>query len=176
MNRQETARLLTIVWSLYPNAPKMTREDKEAMVMAWLALLYEYALNDVWEAVKECMEHEPRFVPTAPEVLTRCRKSYAVERYLPKEYAKLCATVDMTAAAEGTRVSLERMLRHAEASHGLADWEREQLEGIERERATIREIERMWNEAAETARIAYEQGERAKLAEDGATLKQLALV
>ena len=179
MNLRETQQLLTMLWSMYPNAPKLTREDKENMAMAWLGLMYEYSLEDVWKAVKMCFEREPRFVPTAPEVLKNCTKDYKTERFLPPEYEELSQQVDLTFDAEVRRENTERALRIMKRNQGgLDDGERQMLEKIEQEKAIIKEIERMWNEAYNTARIAYEQAERAKLADDGAArrLRALAII
>ena len=176
MNLRETQQLLTMLWSMYPNAPKLSREDKEVMAMAWLGLMFEYSLEDVWKAVRRCFEHEPRFVPTAPEVLKRCSKDYKIERYLPPEYKQLCREVDLTVRAEIDRDNLEReLLRREREIGGLDDEERQMLEEIRRDKEIIRQIDRMWREAQSTARTAYEQTERAKLADDGAAKKLRAL-
>ena len=158
------------------NAPKLTREDKEVMATAWLGLMCEYSLEDVWKAVKQCFEHEPRFIPTAPEVLKRCSKDYKIERYLPQEYKQLCREVDLTMRAEIDRDNLERslLLRQKEKG-GLDDEDRALLEDIRRDKAIIKQIDRMWSEASTTARIAYEQAEHAKLADDGTAQKLRAL-
>lgn len=175
MNLRETQQLLTMIWSMYPNAPKLTREDKDVMAVAWLGLMYEYSLEDVWKAVKICIEKEPRFVPTAPEVLRNCTKDYRTERFLPPEYEELCRQVDMTMNGHTKRECLLRMLMEEQRERGLDDEQKRMLEKIRREKAILREIERMWHEAYSTARIAYEQAERAKLAEDGAAKKLRAL-
>ena len=176
MNLRETQQLLTMLWSMYPNAPKLSRDDKEVMATAWLGLLFEYSLEDVWKAVRQCFEHEPRFLPTAPEVLKRCSKDYKIERYLPPEYETLCGKVDLSMRAEIDRENLERsLLNRQEAKGGLDAEDRELLEGVRKEKEIIRQIDRIWSEASTTARIAYEQAERAKLADDGAAKKLRAL-
>lgn len=179
MNLRETQQLLTMLWSMYPNAPKLSREDKEVMAVAWLGLMYEFSLEDVWKAVRQCFEHEPRFIPTAPEVLKRCSKDYKIERYLPPEYEKLCGKVDLSMRAEIDRDNLERSLLLRQKEKGGLDAEdRELLEDIRRDKAIVKQIDRMWSEASTTARIAYEQAERAKLADDGTEerLKALAMI
>ena len=175
MNQKETAQLLSMIWSLYPNAPKITREDKEAMVFSWLCMLHEYSLADVWAGVKECMRKEPRFVPTAPEVMQKCEKSYNVERYLPKEYGELIAGIDQGVTAEANRAQIIRYYKK-EGAKSTAEKAAYQRAVDERER--IRKADAIWAEAYTTARIAYEQAERAKLADDGtaARLKQLAIL
>jgi hypothetical protein len=178
MNLRETQQLLTMIWSMYPNAPRLSREDKEVMAMAWLGLMYEYSLEDVWKAARQCFEAEPRFIPTAPEVMRRCTKSYKVERYLPPEYAALTTGIDLTFNACRQRDNLERALRMRAQERELDGGEKTMLAEIETEQARIREIDRIWGEAYQTARIAYEQAERAKLADDGAEkrLKALAII
>lgn len=179
MNLRETQQLLTMLWSMYPNAPKLTRDDKEVMATAWLGLMFEYSIEDVWKAVKQCFEHEPRFLPTAPEVLKRCSKDYKIERYLPTEYEELCQKVDLTMNAEIRRDNMETALRRRQREKGeLDDEEQQMLETIEKEKSIIKQIDQIWNEASNTARIAYEQTERAKLADDGTAkrLKALAII
>lgn len=176
MNLRETQQLLTMLWSMYPNAPKLSRDDKEVMATAWLGLLYEFSLEDVWKAVKQCFENEPRFIPTAPEILKRCSKNYKTELYLPKEYESLTQQVDLTFNAMVQRDNLERALMVRKRDRGgLDEGEKEMLADIQREKEIISKIERMWNEASDTARIAYEQAERAKLADDGTVKKLRAL-
>lgn len=172
MNLRETQQLLTMLWSLYPNAPKLSKDDKEVMAMAWLTILYEYSLQDVWQAVLKCFEHESRFVPTAPDVLKRCEKNYHIERYLPAKYYELQNNIDLSSKAEFRR---QRILLRNSAS--LDEEERQQFERAKTEQQHIKEMDAMWREAEQTAQVAYDQIERSKLADDGSVsrLKRLAL-
>lgn len=176
MNLRETQQLLTMLWSMYPNAPNLSKEDKEVMATAWLGIMWEYSLEDVWKAVKQCFEHEPRFVPTAPEVLKRCSKTYNIELYLPPEYETLCRRVDLTMDAEIDRNNQERSLvQRQKEKGGLTAKELALLEDIRQTKEIVKQLDRMWSEALSSARIAYEQAERVKLTEDGAARKLRAL-
>ncbi len=174
MNLCETKQMLTMLWSLYPNAPKLSKDDKEVMAMAWLAVLYEYSLEDVWRAARRCFERESRFVPTAPDVLKHCEKTYHTERFLPAKYTSLLESVDLSISAEMRR---ERLIKGYSKRSDLDADERQQLETVTRERQQIRELDAMWREAHSAAQVAYDQTERAKLADDGSVsrLKMLAL-
>lgn len=179
MNLRETKQLLTMLWSMYPNAPKLSKEDKEIMAMAWLTCLYEYSLEDVWKAVKKCVEREPRFIPTAPEVQKRTEKDYKVEKYLTQEYEDLNRLIDRSITTE---IGRERRLREfkvrIENKKELTEEEKEIFEKDKIDSEISKRIDKLWNEAYEEARIAYEQRERAKLADDGmmTELKRLAIV
>lgn len=177
MNLRETKQLLTMLWSMYPNAPKLSRDDKEVMAMAWVGLMYEFALEDVWKAVKQCFEREPRYIPTAPEVLSKCTKDYKTERFLPKEYEELEETIDRSWAATVNRESIYKQLSQKDVE-SLDDEQKSLYNKVVKERETDRRLDKMWDEAYNTARVAYEQAERAKLTEDEATqrLKQLAII
>ncbi|MCQ2101453.1 MAG: replicative helicase loader/inhibitor [Fibrobacter sp.] len=177
MNLKETKQLLTMLWSMYPNAPKLSRDDKEVMAMAWVGLMYEFALEDVWKAVKQCFEREPRYIPTAPEVLSKCTKDYKTERFLPKEYEELEETIDRSWAATLNRENIYKQLSQKDVE-SMDEEQKSIYNKVVKERETDRRLDEMWNEAYNTARVAYEQTERAKLTEDGATqrLKQLAII
>lgn len=177
MNLRETQQLLSMLWSLYPNAPKLSREDKEMMAFAWLGMFYEYSLADVWKAVRKCFEHETRFVPTAPDVLKYCQKEYQIERYLPSEYAELRAEL---AKKLGGRTSNDvyNMIELFRRNKPENDEERKLLSDMLDARQILRRLDAVWDQAYEVAKNAYTRAEQAKLAEDGAIkkLKMLAIV
>ena len=175
MNLRETQQLLTMLWSLYPNAPKLSKEDKNVMAMAWLSVLYEYSRDDVWMATKRCIAAEPRFVPTAPEILKRCEKTYHIEQYLPPEYDELSKKVDLSLEAERERRQLIRIMDQCKE---LDAEDRALYLKMKEEQEIIKRIDHLWKTARETAENAYAQAERAKLFDDGAAtkLKQLSII
>lgn len=89
MNIEETRNFLTMLWSLFPNAPKVSPEEKKATVVAWFYVLHEYAIGDVWAASQAILHEKPIFIPTAFEILSRCRKTTNPNRFLGDEYAEL---------------------------------------------------------------------------------------
>lgn len=175
MNLRETQQILTMLWSLYPNAPKLSKDDKSVMAMAWLAIFYEYNREDVWHAVKRCITDEPRFVPTAPEILKRCEKTLNISQYLPQEYWELMQQVNMSVEADRER---RQLLRFMDQNQDMNAEDMVTYARLKEEQAMVKRIEFLWKTASETAENAYEQAERAKLFEDGtdAKLKQLSLL
>ena len=175
MNLRETQQLLTMLWSLYPNAPKLSKDDKSVMAMAWLSVLYEYSRDDVWQAAKICIAAEPRFLPTAPEILKRCEKSLSVEHYLPREYVELTSQIDMSIEAERERRQLIRIMDQCK---DLDAEDKALYAKVKGEQAILKKINEMWKTARETAENVYAQAERAKLYEDGTAerLKQLSIL
>ena len=177
MNLKETQQLLSMIWSMYPNAPKLSREDKEMMAFAWLGLLYEYSLNDVWKGVRKATEQESRFVPTAPEVLKYCQKEYQIERYLPSEYSELRAELEekLGGRSPAEVYGLIEMFRKCKPE---TDEERRLLTDMLDARQILRKLDEIWDIAYATARNAYASAEKRKLIDDGAIkkLEMLALV
>lgn len=175
MNLHETQQLLTMLWSLYPNAPKLSKDDKSVMAMAWLSVLYEYSREDVWMATKRCIAAEPRFVPTAPEILKRCEKTLHIERYLTPEYTELTGKIDLSIEAEMERRQLIRLMDQCKE---LDPEDRKLYAKVKAEQAIIKRIDTLWRAARETAENVYEQAEQAKLYEDGTItkLKQLSIL
>lgn len=94
MNIDETKALLSMIWSLYPNAPKLSPEDKAITAVSWFNLLYIFTLNDAWEGAKRCFKENPRFVPTAPEILKNTRKTLCVEKFIDDHYVDMMRSVD----------------------------------------------------------------------------------
>lgn len=177
MNMKETQQLLSMIWSMYPNAPKLSREDKEMMAFAWLGLLYEYSLADVWKAVHRCFASESRFVPTAPEVLRHCTKEYQIERYLPSEYEALRAELreKLGGRSPAEVYGLIEMFRKCKPE---TDEERRLLTDMLDARQILRRLDEIWDIAYATAKNAYASAEKRKLIDDGAIkkLEMLALV
>lgn len=175
MNLKETKQLLTMLWSMYPNAPKLTREDKEVMAIAWLSILYMYSLADVWKGVKKCIENEPRFVPTAPEVLQNCEFSYDIERYLSPEYDHELKGVDLGHSEDNRRW---RALEYFKNHEPETDEEKQLYEKVKKEDERLSKNSELWGKAYDEAKNAYDEEERQKLIEDGTfkELKRLAIL
>ena len=178
MNLIDTRQLLTMLWGLYPNAPKLSSDERDVMAMAWLAILYEYSLEDVWQATKKCVAHEPRFVPTAPEILKHCEKTLHIDRYLPQEYQELCSSVDLSIGAEVERRQFIRICESFESIDDLDDDDRSAYLQAKKEQEIIKKIDSMWKESNERALADYNRCERQKLFQDGTDtrLKQLCII
>ena len=172
MTLKETKQLLTMIWSLFPNAPKLTREDKEAMAFAWLAMLWEYSLQDVWKATQVAMSIEQRFVPTAPEVLKHCYKSYNSDGFLKKEQIEVIDRIDLSITAT---VNRRTRLSFFQAHPPESDEEKAEYEKLKKEIRECEIAEKWLDDAWEASRNAYDRGEKEKLAEEG-TLPQLRMM
>lgn len=164
MNLVDTQQLLTMLWSLYPNAPKLARDDKIAMSMAWLAVLSDYALEDVWKAAKRCFQKEPRFVPSAPQILSECEKSLPIDQYLATEYNTLSEEVDASIEREIERHQAMRLLR---AEETLSDADAKWLNELEEEERKVKKLNDLWKEAVKSAEYAYDGREKSRMIEDG---------
>ena len=173
MNTRETQQLLSMIWSMFPNAPKLTKDDKTVMVMSWLSLLHEYSVEDVWKAVKRCIDREPRFVPTAPEVMKNCFKNVDVEHYLPANYEELSETIDRSFSAVASRNYEIKFYRDTDKDQ-LTPVQAATLQRLEHEREIERKLNAMWAEALSKATAAYDRREKEKLRDDG-TIQRLNL-
>ncbi len=89
MNIEDTRNFLTMLWSLFPNAPKSSPDEKRATVAAWFCVLHEYTISDAWNAAQEVLREKPTFIPTAFEILNRCRKTVNPEDFVCSEYKDL---------------------------------------------------------------------------------------
>ena len=89
MNINETQTFLTMLWSLFPNAPKCDADSKKAMIAAWFYVLHEYTLNDVWEGSQRVLRDKPSFIPNAFEILASCKKTVNPDAFLDSEYYDL---------------------------------------------------------------------------------------
>lgn len=87
MTRIDAKTLLTWLWGLFPNAPKLSADDRQAMAYSYWELLKEFSADDVMAATRKCLKEKPSFVPTAPEILKNCRISNDyIWSFLPSEY------------------------------------------------------------------------------------------
>ena len=176
MNISETRQLLTMIWSLFPNAPKLSQADKEAMVIVWIDLLYPYKPQDVWLAVKRCVEREPRFVPSAPEIKANVSKTLDWDKHksaeclaLEKKFEELGGELEPNEMLY-EKYRLEDMRKYGEeiTEEDLAQWnamlERSQMSKMLRNK--------YHREAEIKALEAYDREVKEKLIEDG-TLQKL---
>ncbi len=89
MNINETQTFLTMLWSLFPNAPKCDADSKKAMIAAWFYVLHEFSLSDVWEGSQRVLRDKPSFIPNAFEILASCKKTVNPDAFLDAEYYNL---------------------------------------------------------------------------------------
>ena len=75
MNIQETRNILAILWSYYPNAPKLDDSAAALMALSWARMFAEFSKLDVMNALQKAVKMSPKFVPTAPEILAHCTKT-----------------------------------------------------------------------------------------------------
>ncbi len=75
MNIQETRNILAILWSYYPNAPKLDDSAATLMALSWARMFAEFSQLDVMNALQKAVKMSPKFVPTAPEILAHCTKT-----------------------------------------------------------------------------------------------------
>lgn len=89
MNIEQTRRLLTWLWSKFPNSKALADADKQTTIVAYFDELWQYSLEDVIAGARKALAAQPHFVPSAPEIAHYCTKTIDVEKYLPREYAQL---------------------------------------------------------------------------------------
>ena len=72
MTREETIKLLMIIQATFPN---FKAENKSVTVDAWLMLLEEYNVNDVYLAFKSyCKNSNSGFAPSVPQLIAELEK------------------------------------------------------------------------------------------------------
>lgn len=168
MTLNETKGFLSMLWSLYPNAPKLTAEDKALMAVSWFNLLYEFSLADVWEAAKRCFDIQPRFTPTAPEVRAQCRRTLNVESFLDASYDQLSERTDMSPEAE---VNSRNLISAFERRDDLNIHECEALDEAKDHIRRLEELRAKWMKAMTDARTDYDEKTRdVAFIKDGAHL------
>lgn len=90
MNIQETKKILAILWSYYPNAPKLDPDSMALMSLSWARMFAEFNILDVMNAVQEAVKESLKFVPTAPEILKHCRKTlktpFSIDEYMAEKF------------------------------------------------------------------------------------------
>ncbi len=172
MNFQETQTFLTMLWSLFPNAPKCDAESKKAMVAAWFYVLHEYALNDAWKAASEALKDKPSFIPTAFEVLAKCKKTLNTDAFLGDEYHKLENVFIGSTSIYQNHCNFDYEIRclRSELNHETDPEKISELESLIAQNEEQRFIEKrmfvLFRIACEEAERAYDENERKKYSQD----------
>lgn len=89
MNISQTRQILAYLWASHPGAPRYTDDDKMRTIAAFFRVLYGFSVDDVLKAVDAVCGDKPTYIPSAYEVLAKCKKSIDVDAYLPHEYHDL---------------------------------------------------------------------------------------
>lgn len=94
MTIDETRKILSFLFSSFPSSPKLSREDKDRMIISFFKVLYEYSFDDVLNACIECAKGGRGFIPSAFEIAKNVNISPEIapvdlserERYLLKKF------------------------------------------------------------------------------------------
>lgn len=94
MTIDETKKVLSFIWSCFPSAPKLSREDKDRMILSFFRVLYRYSKNDVINAVIDTCKGSKGFAPSVFELEKHIKISAPEyefletdrEKYLYKKY------------------------------------------------------------------------------------------
>ena len=94
MTIDETKKVLSFLWSCFPSAPRLSREDKDRMIISFFRVLYRYSQIDVINAVIDTCRGTNGFVPsvfdiekhiriTPPDIefLSNDRERYLYDKY-----------------------------------------------------------------------------------------------
>lgn len=172
MNLQDTQTFLTMLWSLFPNAPKCDADSKKAMVSAWFYVLHEYTINDVWTAAQSALRDKPSFIPTAYEVLARCKKTLNPDLFLGSEYedleSKFTGSTNLYQSHNNYDYELRCLCRELGDEH---EKERiDEINGYIRHNIEQRNIDsrlsELLNAASEAAERAYDKAEQSRYYKD----------
>lgn len=68
MTIDETRKILSFLFSAFPSAPRLSREDKDRMIISFFKVLCEYSFNDVLRACIECAKGGRGFIPSVFEI------------------------------------------------------------------------------------------------------------
>ena len=90
MNVFETTQVLAMLWSMYPNAPKLNETDTQLMALSWASIFAKFSQADVWKACVKAMKESPTFVPTAPQIVRLCEKTLAAASFPDVCIARYC--------------------------------------------------------------------------------------
>lgn len=131
MNIVETRLLLTELWALYPSAPRLSEGEKQVAIMAWFRTLNEYSYEDVRKALKIVSSQNPRFIPSAFEVLNYCSETIDETSYLPPEYDALEAERGSGYSAKySSNPYIEIGCLKSELEHAATDAERAEIQAL----------------------------------------------
>lgn len=172
MNIEETRNFLTMLWSLFPNAPRSSSDEKKATVAAWFYVLHEYSIGDVWIASQKVLYEKPVFIPTAYEILSRCHKTTNPERFLGDEYAELekrftgCTHIYQ----QSGNYDYELLRLHVDLDSESDEGRQNELRALILQNTEQRSIERRMDElfsaASNAALREYDNNERNKYSKD----------
>lgn len=179
MNIEDTRNFLTMLWSLFPNAPRISAEEKSATIAAWFYVLHKYSLSDVWESAQSVLHDKPTFIPTAFEILNRCEKTLIPEDFVDAEYkdleSKFIGSTKIYQSRNNYDYELSCLYRDLE---GEKDAKRvNKLNECIQQNIDQKFIEKrllvLYHEARIIAEAVYDQGQRERYSND---MKQLGFV
>lgn len=79
MTIDETRKILSFLFSAFPSAPRLSREDKDRMIISFFKVLCEYSFNDVLRACIECAKGCRGFIPSAFEIAKNVKTSITID-------------------------------------------------------------------------------------------------
>lgn len=175
MNVKETKTILSMVWTMYPNAPKLDANERQGTVLSWFGCLHSFSAADVWNAILQATEEQPRFIPSAPEIKKRCKKTldnyelFASDEYFEvkdkiKELREFLAK-DFVIMNEEFPYKFWSLYTKSNAI--TAEQKAVGQEVFWEYRGLLEKLETLKSEALQKAEDAYDFGERVKIADDG---------
>lgn len=94
MTFDETRKILSFLFSAFPSSPRLSREDKDRMIISFFKVLCDYSFGDVLCACIECAKGSNGFIPSAFEIANNVKITVnfdsvdlsAREKYLLSKY------------------------------------------------------------------------------------------
>lgn len=96
MTIDETKKVLSFLYSCFPSAPRLARDDKDRMILSFFRVLYKYAQRDVINAIIDTCKKSKGFIPSVYDIAKNIVITPAVdysdvyqterERYLDDKY------------------------------------------------------------------------------------------
>ena len=75
MTISDTKKVLAFLYSCYPAAPSLAREDKDRMILSFFRVLYKYRTDDVLNAIVECCKDSPKYIPSVFSIESKIKIS-----------------------------------------------------------------------------------------------------
>lgn len=173
MSIDETKIVLSYIYSTHINAPKLSKEDKQRVVMSFYRILYKYSMSDVMSSVDVTCASDKGFVPTPYEIEKNIKISIDVSKFLPAEYYKLDAE-----CADLKYENLYRLYYEARAENEVlqTDESQKKMERIKRRIEINEKIAPMYTNAIhEAERHYFSQNEQKEIGhESGKDTKYIA--
>lgn len=173
MSIDETKIVLSYIYSTHINAPKLSKEDKQRVVMSFYRILYKYSMCDVMTAIDKACANDKGFVPTPYDIEKNIKISIDVTKFLPAEYYKLDAE-----CADLKYENLYKIYYEARAENEVLHTEesKKKLERIKRRIEINETIAPMYTSAIhEAERYYFSQNEQKELGhESGKDTKYIA--